>query len=56
MHGGRRILAELRGDLAGARSAQEEALAAAARIGLEPEGYRNSDSGRDLQFPGRPAM
>ena len=29
-------LAELRGDLAGARSAQEEALAAADRIGLEP--------------------
>jgi ATP/maltotriose-dependent transcriptional regulator MalT len=29
-------LAELRGNLAGARSAQEEALAAAARIGLEP--------------------
>ena len=29
-------LAELRGDLAGARSAHEEALAAAGRIGLEP--------------------
>ena len=29
-------LAELRGDVAGARTAQQEALAAAARIGLEP--------------------
>jgi hypothetical protein len=29
-------LAELRGDVAGARTAEEEALAAAGRIGLEP--------------------